>query len=54
MCLRGISVFTAFGPGVEIGDYDGLAGHRIGIYLGPVPFDHSAALPSPRLRSPRP
>jgi transposase len=41
-CLRGISVLTAFGLAVEIGDWDRFTGNTIGAYLGLVPSEHSS------------
>ena len=41
-CLRGISVLTAFGLAVEIGDWDRFTGSSIGAYLGLVPSEHSS------------
>jgi transposase len=42
MCLRGISVLTAFGLAVEIGDWNRFIGNTIGAYLGLVPSEHSS------------
>ena len=42
MCLRGISVLTAFGLAVEIGDWNRFTGSTIGAYLGLVPSEHSS------------
>jgi transposase len=42
MCLRGISVLTAFGLSVEIGDWTRFTGSTIGAYLGQVPSEHSS------------
>ncbi|KQQ98231.1 transposase [Arthrobacter sp. Leaf141] len=42
MCLRGISVLTAFGLTVEIGDWTRFSGSTIGSYLGLVPSEHSS------------
>jgi transposase len=42
MCLRGISVLTAFGLAVEIGDWTRFTGSTIGAYLGLVPSEHSS------------
>lgn len=42
MCLRGISVLTAFGLTVEIGDWNRFTGKTIGAYLGLVPSEHSS------------
>jgi transposase len=42
MCLRGISVLTAFGLTVEVGDWNRFTGNTIGAYLGLVPSEHSS------------
>lgn len=42
MCLRGISVPTAFGVAVEIGDWPRFTGSTNGAYLGLVPSEHSS------------
>jgi transposase len=42
MCLRGISVLTALGLAVEIGDWTRFTGSTIGAYLGLVPSEHSS------------
>ncbi|PCC25517.1 IS110 family transposase [Glutamicibacter sp. BW78] len=42
MCLRGISVLTAFGLAVEVGDWYRFTGKTIGAYLGLVPSEHSS------------
>lgn len=42
MCLRGISVLTAFGLTVEVGDWNRFTGKTIGAYLGLVPSAHSS------------
>lgn len=42
MCLHGISVLTAFGLAVEIGDWTRFTGSTIGAYLGLVPSEHSS------------
>lgn len=42
MCLRGISVLTAFGLAVEIGDWTRFSCSTIGAYLGLVPSEHSS------------
>jgi transposase len=42
MCLRGISVLTAVGLAVEIGDWNRFTGNTIGAYLGLVPSEHSS------------
>ncbi|GHD14023.1 IS110 family transposase [Zhihengliuella salsuginis] len=42
MCLRGISVLTAFGLTVEVGDWNRFTGKTIGAYLGLVPSEHSS------------
>ncbi|MDN5812935.1 MAG: IS110 family transposase [Arthrobacter sp.] len=42
MCLRGISVLTAFGLAVEVGDWNRFTGKTIGAYLGLVPSEHSS------------
>lgn len=42
MCLRGISVLTAFGLTVEVGDWTRFNGKTIGAYLGLVPSEHSS------------
>ena len=42
MCLRGISVLTAFGLAVEIGDWNRFTGSTIGAYLGLVPSELSS------------
>jgi transposase len=42
MCLRGISVLTAFGLAVEVGDWTRFTGKTIGAYLGLVPTEHSS------------
>lgn len=42
MCFRGISLTTAFGLAVEIGDWTRFTGARIGSYLGLVPSEHSS------------
>jgi transposase len=54
MCLRGVSVLTAFGLAVEIGDWTRCTGNTIGAYLGLVPRSIPPALPGPRAGSPRP
>jgi transposase len=41
-CLRGVSTLTAFGLGVEIGDWSRLTGRSIGAYLGLVPSEYSS------------
>jgi transposase len=41
-CLRGISVLTAFGLAVEIGDWHRFTGATIGAYLGLVPTESSS------------
>ena len=40
-CLRGVSVLTAFGLAVEIGDWQRFDGRSIGAYLGLVPSESS-------------
>jgi hypothetical protein len=52
-CLRGVSVLTAFGLAVEIGDWQRFDGRSIGAYLGLVPRESSSGErrslgPSPR------
>lgn len=42
MCLRGISVLTAFGLTVEVGDWNRFTGKTIGAFLGLVPSEHSS------------
>lgn len=42
MCLRGISVLTAVGLAVEIGDWTRFTGSTIGAHLGLVPSEHSS------------
>jgi hypothetical protein len=42
MCLRGISVLTAFALTVEVGDWTRFTGKTIGAYLGLVPTEHSS------------
>lgn len=42
MCLRGISVLTAVGLAVEIGDRNRFTGNTIGVYLGLVRSEHSS------------
>ena len=42
MRFRGISVTTAFGLAVEIGDFTRFTGATIGAYLGLVPSEHSS------------
>lgn len=42
MCLRGISVLTALGLAVEIGDWTRFTGSTIGAYRGLVPSEHSS------------
>lgn len=42
MCFRGISLTTAFGLAVEIGDFTRFTGATIGAYLGLVPSEHSS------------
>lgn len=44
MCLRGLSVLTAFGLAVEIGDWTRFTGSTIGAYLGLVPSEHSSGV----------
>jgi transposase len=41
-CLRGVSVLTAFGLAVEIGDWHRFTGATIGAYLGLVPTESSS------------
>jgi transposase len=41
-CLRGVSVLTAFGLAVEIGDWRRFTGATIGAYLGLVPTESSS------------
>ncbi|MGH3828020.1 MAG: IS110 family transposase [Pseudonocardiaceae bacterium] len=41
-CLRGVSILTAFGLAVEIGDWSRLTGRSIGAYLGLVPTEYSS------------
>ncbi|WAM15200.1 IS110 family transposase [Rhodococcus sp. JS3073] len=41
-CLRGVSMLTAFGLAVEIGDWHRLTGRSIGAYLGLVPTESSS------------
>ena len=41
-CLRGISLLTAFGLAVEIGDWHRFTGATIGAYLGLVPTESSS------------
>jgi transposase len=41
-CLRGVSVLTAFGLAVEIGDWQRFDGRSIGAYLGLVPRESSS------------
>jgi transposase len=41
-CLRGIDTLTAFGPAVEIGQWDRFSGSSIGAYLGLVPSESSS------------
>jgi transposase len=41
-CLRGVSILTAFGLAVEIGDWRRLDGRSIGAYLGLVPTESSS------------
>src|SRR3989440_10570579 len=41
-CLRGISLLTAFGLAVEIGDWHRFTGAMIGAYLGLVPTESSS------------
>jgi transposase len=41
-CLRGVSVLTAFGLAVEIGDWRRFDGRSIGAYLGLVPSESSS------------
>jgi transposase len=41
-CLRGISVLSAFGLAVEIGDWHRFTGATIGAYLGLVPTESSS------------
>ncbi|MDI2037357.1 IS110 family transposase [Paenarthrobacter nitroguajacolicus] len=41
-CLRGISMLTAFGLAVEIGDWNRFTGRTIGAYLGLVPSENSS------------
>lgn len=41
-CLRAVSVLTAFGLAVEIGDWHRFTGATIGAYLGPVPTESSS------------
>ena len=54
MCLRGISVLTALGLAVEIGDWTRFTGNTIGAYLGLVPSEHSSGASGPKAGSPRP
>jgi transposase len=42
MCLRGISVLTAFGLAVEVGDCTRFTGSTIGAYRGLAPSEHSS------------
>ncbi|MGW9552851.1 IS110 family transposase [Citricoccus zhacaiensis] len=42
MCLRGISVLTAFALTVEVGDWTRFTGKTIGAYLGLVPTERSS------------
>lgn len=42
MCFRGISLTTAFGLAMEIGDFTRFTGATIGSYLGLVPSEHSS------------
>ena len=42
MCLRGVSLLTAIGLAVEIGDWTRFTGSTIGAYLGLVPSEHSS------------
>jgi transposase len=41
-CLRGVSVLTAFGLAVEVGDWHRFTGATIGAYLGLVPTESSS------------
>ena len=41
-CLRGVSILTAFGLAVEIGDWHRFTGATIGAYLGLVPTESSS------------
>ena len=41
-CVRGISILTAFGLAVEIGDWHRFTGRTIGAYLGLVPTKYSS------------
>ncbi len=41
-CLRGVSVLTAFGLAVEIGDWQRFEGRSLGAYLGLVPRESSS------------
>jgi transposase len=41
-CLRGVSVLTAFGLAVELGDWHRFTGATIGAYLGLVPTESSS------------
>jgi transposase len=41
-CLRGVSLLTAFGLAVEIGDWQRFDGRSIGAYLGLVPRESSS------------
>lgn len=42
MCFRGISLTTAFGLAMEIGNFTRFTGASIGAYLGLVPSEHSS------------
>nr|WP_256212689.1 transposase [Arthrobacter sp. yr096] len=42
MCLRRISVLTAFGLAVQIGDWTRFTASTIGAYLGLLPTEHSS------------
>ncbi len=48
MCLRGISVLTAFGLAVEIGDWTRFTGSTIGAYWVWSPRNIPPVLPGPR------
>jgi transposase len=41
-CLRGVSILTAFGLAVEVGDWHRFTGATIGAYLGLVPTESSS------------
>ncbi len=41
-CLRGVSVLTALGLAVEIGDWSRFTGRSLAAFVGLVPSEHSS------------